>query len=206
MLSVCIPLKNRIDNLLQCVYALDKLTGIDEIVIGDFHSTDTNFDWVKQLKTPTKVIDIDGEFSIGRAKNVAAENSHGDILFFLDADVITPQSVIDKILKLVPQDFVYCPIMWFEDDKEGDRWAVSSHGQIALSRTKWENHKWQEWLSYGGEDDLFFEPYIKYAIVDLAQGFIHKWHSNVVRTENYSKPPNSDLEEYNLKTYGIKNF
>lgn len=195
MLSICIPLKNRVTNLTACLQALDKLTGIDEVVIGDFNSTDTNFQFLNDLSLNVKVVPIEGDFSIGKAKNVAAEHASGDILFFLDADLITPQPVIDKILKLVPLGFVYCPIMWIEqgEDDFESHWAVHGRGQIAVSRDQWLNHKWVEWNSYGGDDNMFFEPYKETAIVDLVDGFIHQWHHNNERTKHYTGEIYSDL-------------
>lgn len=207
MLSVCIPLKNRARNVEKCIKALDKLIGVDEIVIGDFYSDDTDFSFLQDIKTPVNIVKIDGEFSVGKGKNVAAKNARGDILFFLDADLITPQHLIDKILKLVPQGLVYSPIMWLDSgDGIHGEWAVASFGQVALKRELWESHKWEEWSSYGGEDNLFIEPYIYTCIRDTAMDFIHQHHSMEDRTKYHTKPAGSDLEEYNLKTYGVKSF
>lgn len=199
MLSVCIPLKNRVTNLQGCLKSLDKLTGIDEVVIADFNSTDTDFQFLKQLNLNVKVVTVEGDFSIGKGKNVAAEHASGDILFFLDADLLTPQTVIDKILKLVPLGFVYCPIMWIEqgEDDFESHWAVHGRGQIAVTRDQWLNHKWVEWTSYGGDDNMFFEPYKETAIVDLPDGFVHQWHHNDERNRHYTREQYADLREEN---------
>jgi len=206
-LSVCIPLKNRINNLLRCIESLEKLEGVDEIVIGDFHSTDTDFKWIKQVKTPVKVVEIDGDFSIGRAKNEAAKNASGDILFFLDADLVVPQDVIDKIHTFVPMGYVYSPIM-FMQSKEGGangEWGISSFGQIAVTKEQWENHKWPDWTSYGGDDNYFFHPYKngKY-IRDQVFGFNHLWHDNEERTKNYKDEAGTHLKQWNEENHFFK--
>lgn len=201
MLSVCIPVKNRIDNLKACLEALSTLQGIDEVVIADFNSTDTDYQFLKELKLNVKVVTVDGDWSIGKGKNAAAENASGDILFFLDADLLTPQRLIDKLLKLVPLGFVYCPIMWIEqgEDTDPSHWAVHGRGQIAVTREQWQNHKWVEWYSYGGDDNMFFEPYKETAIVDLVDGFIHKWHHNNERNKHYINAQYADLEAENRR-------
>lgn len=205
-LSVCIPVKNRNYNLKGCIESLDACTGIDEIVIGDFHSTDTDYSWLEQINTPTKVVKIDGDFSIGKGKNVAAENSMGDILFFLDADCVVPQSLITKIHKIVPMGFVYSPIMFLEEqDRVHGEWAVHSFGQIAVTREQWQSHKWEEWTSYGGEDNIFFGPYKDDgAIRDQVFGFVHQYHTMDERTKNYVHEAGHHLEEYNLQHYGTR--
>lgn len=202
MLSVCIPLKNRAPHLLKCLEALNTLEGIDEVVIGDFHSADIDFSKL-HYKFPLIVAQNEDPFSVGKGKNSAAEVSKGDILFFLDADCITPQHVIDKILYFVPKGWVYCPIMWLEASpyaheagKHPAGWGTASHGQIAVTREQWEKHKWVEWSSYGGDDDLFFEVYKDIAITDLAMDFVHQWHNMRDRTKFHAKPAGTDLDDY----------
>lgn len=207
MLSICIPLKNRGEHLINCLDALNKLDGIDEVVIGDFHSADIDLSQL-HYKFPIVVVQNEDPFSVGAGKNSAAQVAKGDILFFLDADVITPQHVIDKILYFVLRGWVYCPIMWLEASPYPEEanehpagWGISSHGQIAVTKKQWQNHKWREWSSYGGEDDLFFEVYKETAITDLAMDFVHQWHNMRDRTKFHSRPAHADLLEYIKETY-----
>jgi glycosyltransferase involved in cell wall biosynthesis len=197
-LSVCIPVLNRVDNLKHCVEVLDKLHGIDEIVVADNMSTDTDYAWFK--KPNHKLVQWSGDWSIGRAKNVAAQASEGDILFFLDADLVVPQEIIDKIRTFVPMGYVYSPIMFMENEQGAPygEWAISSFGQIAVTREQWENRPWPEWTSYGGDDNYFFHPY-KYGkyIRDQVFDFNHQWHNNEERTKNYKDEAGVHLTQWN---------
>lgn len=203
-ISVCIPVKNRNYNLKSCVESLDALKGDIEIVVADNMSTDTNFDWFKADNH--KLVHEAGDWSIGRFKNLAAENATGDILFFLDADIVVPQEVIDKILKLVPLGYAYSPIMFMEAENGIDgEWGISSFGQIAVTKEQWEKNKWPEWTSYGGDDNIFYEPYKDGgAIRDQPFGFNHKWHPNEERTKYYKDEAGTHLTQWNIEHYGVK--
>jgi glycosyltransferase involved in cell wall biosynthesis len=209
-ISICIPVKNRAENLLRCIESIYKLSGDIEVVIADNNSTDINFEdlggpYGKLEKThPTKIVFWDGDWSTGRAKNVAAETSTGDILFFLDADLVLLQSAIDRILAFVPLGWVYAPIMWMqnEDRVTGD-WATNSYGQVAVTREQWENHKWVEWTSYGADDNMFIEPYgtqgTDNLLRDTLSGFVHLWHSHDERNKYYKNPSGYDANLEHLR-------
>lgn len=196
-ISICIPVKNRAENLLRCIESIQKLQGDIEIVIGDNNSTDIDYSTVIGNPHPVVVENYIGDWSIGRAKNVSAERATGDILFFLDADLIMVQEVIDKIIKLVPTGWVYAPIMWSqnEDRLTGD-WITSSYGQVAVTKEQWQNHKWLEFKSYGVEDNLFVGPYTEKQILirDMPAGFVHLWHPHEERLKYYKNPPGYDAD------------
>lgn len=197
-LSVVIVTKDRYYNLKGCIEALEKCKGIDEIVIADYHSKDTDFAWVKDVKIPTKLIVCDGDFSQGEGRNIGAKNSTGEMIFFLDADCLVPQLLIDKIHFLVPKGVAYFPIMQMlnEDGSEGE-WCFTAFGQAAVTREQWEDNHWQEWTSYGGEDNIFFDKYkFTCAVRDTPFGYKHQWHSMLARVENYKDGAGKGLEEF----------
>lgn len=198
MISICIPLKNRAENLIRCLDSMRGIKGDFEVVIGDNYSDDINWEALAHAyEFEITVARWEGDWSIGKAKNVAAESAKGDILFFLDADVVVVQEVIDKIVRLVPEGWVYAPIMWMEneDRKTGD-WGVHSFGQVAVTKQQWEDHKWVEWKSYGGDDNMFVEPYkLNHTMIrDTPDSFIHHWHPHEERTKNYKNNAGYDLD------------
>lgn len=194
-ISICIPVKNRAENLIRCIESIQKLQGDIEIVIGDNESTDIQS--LPDKPHPVIVETWQGDWSIGRAKNVAAERATGDILFFLDADLIMVQEVIDKIEKLVPAGWVYAPIMWSQnEDRQTGDWITSSYGQVAVTKEQWQNNKWLEFKSYGVEDNLFVGPYTEKQILlrDMPAGFVHLWHPHEERLKYYKNPPGYDAD------------
>lgn len=209
MISVCIPVKNRVEQLRKCVAALERTNRNIEIVVADFDSDDTDYKWFKH-----KLVRIDDEhFSVGRGKNVAAENASGDILFFLDADLLVERSVIDRIQEVCGidednVDHVYAPIMRMqnEDGSLGD-WAIHSFGQIAITRRRFKAFDpWPEWKSYGGEDNVFNAQHRHVTIREKVDGFVHQWHPHELRekygaTEAYVDLKKFDKEFEPMKTY-----
>lgn len=196
--SICIPVKNRAENLLRCLETIQKLNGNIEVVISDNESTDIDFNNISFTSPHPVIVETwQGDWSIGRGKNIAAARSTGDILFFLDADLVMVQEVIDKIVKLVPAGWVYAPIMWSQnEDRQTGDWITSSYGQVAVTKEQWENHKWQEFKSYGVEDNLFVGPYTEKQILlrDMPAGFVHLWHPHEERLKYYKNPAGYDAD------------
>ncbi|UCF87559.1 MAG: glycosyltransferase family 2 protein, partial [Nitrospiraceae bacterium] len=87
MLSIVIPTYNAskfMPNLLDSIFrqAVDDV----EIVIVDDCSTDNTVQVVKQY--PVRVIQMEKNGGPARARNRGVEATRGDIIFFLDSDVV----------------------------------------------------------------------------------------------------------------------
>jgi FkbM family methyltransferase len=208
MISVCIPVKNRADNLKRCVESLDA-AGVDEIVVADFRSDDTDFKWFNHStqKAIHKLVTVEDEyFSVGAGKNAAAAAASGDVLFFLDADLTVTKEVINFITDAVADGDVVAPIMQMqnEDGSLGD-WAVHSFGQVALLKKDFDSgEKWQPWTSYGGEDNLFIAQYQHRLLRPRMAGFIHHWHAHELREANGESPAYTDLKKFDKEYQPMK--
>lgn len=203
MISVCIPVKNRVENLKRCVASLEA-AGVDEIVVADFRSTDTNYDWYKH-----KLVVLDDEFfSVGRGKNAAADAASGDIVFFLDADVTVTKQVIDMAVDTVADGQVFAPVMRMQNEDGGlGDWAVHSFGQVALLKSDFESgERWQPWTSYGGEDNLFIAQYQHRLVRPMIDGFVHRWHAHELREKHSESSAYTDLNEFKKGYRGMKIF
>lgn len=201
-LSVCITVKNRVELLKRCIDSLELIEGVDEIVVSDWNSTDTDFSWYTH-----KLVKIDeGHFSVGHGKNVAAAAATGDILFFLDADLVVPQRVVDRIKEWVEKGRVFAPIMHMQnEDGSLGQWAVHSFGQVALSRKEFESgEKWQPWKSYGGEDNLFIAQYKHKLVRSRIRGFIHQWHPHELREKYGEHEAYRDLKQFDKEFEHMK--
>lgn len=200
-ITACITIKDRAENLKKCVASLEA-AGIDEIVVSDFCSRDTDFEWFKH-----RLVTIEGEhFSVGRGKNVAAENATGDILFFIDADLTVPESIKGHINAAIERDKVFAPIMQMQnEDGTLGEWAVHSYGQVALLKKDFDSgEKWQPWTSYGGEDNLFIAQYQHRLVRDMIVGFIHQWHAHELREANGESPAYTDLKKFDKEFKPMK--
>jgi glycosyltransferase involved in cell wall biosynthesis len=87
-LSVVIPVHNGGDDLQKCLEALRNSTRLpDELIIVDDASTDGSAQSAARFGT---VVDCQNHLPIGpaRARNLGAVRAQGDVLLFLDADVM----------------------------------------------------------------------------------------------------------------------
>lgn len=208
MISICIPVKNRVDNLKRCIESLDA-AGVDEIVVADFRSDDTNFKWFTHSNQNAvhRLVTVDDEhFSVGAGKNAAAAAATGDVLFFLDADLTVTKEVINFIVDAIADGDVVAPIMQMqnEDGTLGD-WAVHSFGQVALLKKDFDGgEKWQPWTSYGGEDNLFIAQYQHRLLRPRIAGFVHHWHAHELREKYGAAPAYEDLRKFDKEYKPMK--
>jgi GT2 family glycosyltransferase len=85
-LSICIPIKNRLDLLVPC---LDSLAATStgrpvEVVLGDTGSTEETLDFCAALGL--RIVSVPGPFNFSRACNEVAKAARGDALLFLNND------------------------------------------------------------------------------------------------------------------------
>src|SRR3990170_6360515 len=97
--SVIIPAYNEVCDISKCiksVIANDSKYLIYEIIVVDNGSADGTVDIVKALGINI-IENIDGKRkNIGVLRNIGAGVSHGNILVFLDADMIVPYNWLQK--------------------------------------------------------------------------------------------------------------
>ena len=109
--SIIIPTYNRAEDLDKCFNSIIIQTILPkEIIIVD----DSNNDEIKNLidqrikefnekNIPLKYIRNEKERSTAIARNIGVENSKGDIILFLDSDVILEEDYIKEMLKVYKQ-------------------------------------------------------------------------------------------------------
>ena len=99
LVSICIPCRNPSDNLSHILRGISFQSypkELIEVIIAD----DGSVDPVRITETypfQVKVIRLERtlDFGAGRARNAAAQVSHGEILIFLDSDVIPERQVVE---------------------------------------------------------------------------------------------------------------
>lgn len=68
-----------------------------EVIVADDCSADNSVEIIKEF--PCKFISLDKHSGASKARNVGAENSAGDILFFIDADCLIQRDILTKVNK-----------------------------------------------------------------------------------------------------------
>jgi len=95
-LSVIIPVFNGGENLRRCLVSLERsLSAPDEIIVVADGEGDGSCRIAEELKV--HLLRIEGPRGPARARNRGAEIAHGDILFFVDADVSVYPDTTGKI-------------------------------------------------------------------------------------------------------------
>ena len=103
MISVIIPTYNEEDVILDCLTSLSKQSVRDfEIIVVDDGSTDLT---VKKLEEVKEILDIKIKIIYGKhegagaARNLGVKNSKGEILVFVDADMIFEKHFLKMLVK-----------------------------------------------------------------------------------------------------------
>lgn len=196
--SVIVAGEKRIELFPRCVdslYRASRESGVAcELVIGDWpkipqESPLRSWLW-KRTKLPARVVPFTGAFSKGRACNVLADESQGNVLLFLDCDMLVPGDVLNRGLDWIAKGKAYFP-GYLALDVHGEAVRPKSPGAGNAMMTP-EHFKmlrasslkgWPENTTWGNFDrpvwnwfnsqGLAAEPLYEREIVP---GFLHLWH------------------------------
>jgi len=101
--SVVIPTKDRPNELKECIEALLKQTRpIDELVIVDGSTSEEISDEIKKFISGIRIPCIyirEREGGLARARNIGARYAQGDIVVYVDDDVILGNDWVEKAVK-----------------------------------------------------------------------------------------------------------
>jgi len=106
--SIIIPTYNEEKYLPKLLYSIKKQTFKDyEIIVVDSHSKDKTVQIAREHGAKVFFDVPKGKRSHpGHARNYGAKKSRGDILVFIDADVILSKDVIREMVKAVDREYV----------------------------------------------------------------------------------------------------
>ena len=99
MISVIIPIYNSISTIKECLDTVfnSDFKNFEVIVISD-NSTDNSVKIAKEYKC--KIIELPENNGPAFARNIGADNAKGDILFFVDSDVIIKKNALTHISEI----------------------------------------------------------------------------------------------------------
>jgi len=211
LISFCITCYNRskttydndekeyhyLPDCIDSIIATCKQLNVDfEIIVSDWNSTDLPLkEWMpvkcKAANVPFKIVNVDGVFNAGMGRNVAYEHSNGEIIFFMDTDMLLSVNVLSDGLSDVKKGYVAYP-QCRQDNV--DKRISDGHGNIIISR---DNHikigRWDEFPWRGGEDLLYYQRSTFEKIPITRRGykdFIHQWHPRGMGWKHQQTPHN----------------
>lgn len=119
MLSIIIITKNEQDYLPKLLQSIQNQSLNDyEVIVSDGNSTDATRDIAKTFGCRV----IDGGLNHVTGRNIGASQAQGDLLLFLDADVIMPKNIINKLLIIFNSRKLDCCTVFYKpiSDKKID--------------------------------------------------------------------------------------
>ena len=165
--------KKSIESLVGAYHLQEEM----ELVLVDFGSTDTDYQWIKDKNINANKIVVNEEFNLGKGRNIGAMAARGDKLFFLDADMLYPTRFFDACMENLNGNIVYCPISI--EERSGE-WLDAAMGNIILKKEQFEKiGRWEERNTWGREDSEFFNRAIGMFKTkrERLDGFIHQSHN-----------------------------
>lgn len=97
-ISVVIPCHNEKGYIERCLSALLAQTvSPDEVIVVDDGSTDGSPEIASRF--PVKLIRVSARRGIGCARNLGVRHAIGDVIVFVDADVVLPQRTIERFVE-----------------------------------------------------------------------------------------------------------
>jgi len=186
--SIILTLKNRASMLHRMFETISNQNYKNfEIIISDFHSTDIDFNDLRQkFKFPIRIVQNEKEFNRSCGLNAGAAVAKYSRLFFTDADMLFPENFTDIMSSNIKENQACFPICKNEKtlqcaDKLG--WRKGGYGNCGIHKTDFEKiGKWPEsFQQWGGEDNFMFwkcgAENIK-TIRDKVSEFIHQDHES----------------------------
>lgn len=193
-LSICITVKNRskvetehgiLDLFPKCLESINNsITDIEniDIVISDWESIDYPIlQWI-DTDIPTEVINVKAKnntFSAGKGRNIAANRAKGDILLFLDADIIINSTSFYNAWNVAKQYEICYPVIMYQKDYKSEEYTVHEGGGILFISKElfYKVGKWPEYYNHGFEDTDFAKKINEVTkLYTSTSPFHHQWH------------------------------
>ncbi|MDY6896556.1 MAG: glycosyltransferase family 2 protein, partial [Cyanobacteriota bacterium] len=203
-ISVIIPVHNGGDSFRQCLSSLTKSkTPPDEVIVVS--DADTDGSWLVAQEFGAKVIRMPVNGGPAKARNLGASVATGDILYFVDADVVISPDAIAQVKKAFESNSELAALIGSYDDQPGASNFLSQYKnlfhhythQIASEEafTFWGACgaiRREIFISLGGFDESYRRP----SIEDIELGYR-------IRGAGYKIKLFKDLHVKHLKYWGV---
>lgn len=193
MITFCTALMNRgvnFRNLYQTMRPL--LERGHQWWVADFGSTDIRLEELPRLQ----VLPLPLPFHKTAALNQLARVASSELLFFLDADMLVPADLDQKIENFVGRKRTYFPICYSLREgrppvvaADNGWWRRTGYGNCGILRTDLERlGGWDlKYRSWGKEDDDLHARCRRHGLAvrrENCEGFFHQWHPNDLAFKN----------------------
>jgi glycosyltransferase involved in cell wall biosynthesis len=174
--SLVTTCKGRLDHLKQTLASMLS-QGFHEVLVVDYDCPHGTAEWIRTNHPSVSLVEIKNEplFNVAKARNVGASRSSGDVLCFVDADVVLAEGYL----------------RWFGNNFAQDSFYILGVGSPVCTRAQFETiGGYDDVIAGWGGEDLDFCLRLKQAGYDLklfpknlVQDRIR--HSDLMRTAYY---------------------
>ena len=120
LVSVVVPTFNRKNDLLRCLGSLMESSYKHiEVIVVDNGSTDGTCEAVKNFHPNVKLINLDKNTGVTGGRNAGAKIAMGDLLLFLDHDMVVDERMLEVLVNLLLEDEKIGsvgPVIYYLDD------------------------------------------------------------------------------------------
>jgi GT2 family glycosyltransferase len=203
-LSIIVPAYNNAEMLARCLHGLiSDADGDCEIIVVDDASDDET--GTVATRHNVKVLRLKENVGPGPARNYGARHSSGEILFFVDADVVIAPGTLKKAVQSLLADSSFAAVFGSYDAQPGEPDTVSQyrnllHHFVHQTAAAEASHFWaglgairrEAFFDVGGYDEQRFAR----AIEDVELGYR-------LREKGYTISLNKELQCKHLKKWSL---
>ncbi|MBE9212595.1 glycosyltransferase family 2 protein [Plectonema cf. radiosum LEGE 06105] len=203
-ISVIIPVHNGGDSFRLCLSSLKESTIYpDEIIVVS--DADTDGSWLVAEEFGAKVIRMAVNAGPAKARNLGASVATGDILYFVDADVVISQDAISQVKKAFENESDLAALIGSYDDEPGASNFLSQYKNLFHHYTHQiaSQEAFTFWGACGAiRREIFLslsgfnESYRRPSIEDIELGYR-------IRRGGYKIKLVKDLQVKHLKRWGV---
>ena len=204
--SVIIPVKNGEKTLTQCIRSVKKSYYRNfEIIVVDDHSTDNSAEIARSLQCT--VIEAEGA-GANNARNLGARNAKGDILVFVDADILIRRETLLEIIETLEEPYIDAVVGIYTARHRHESF-VSQYKNLWVRYSYLKSPPGIDWLfgSISGIKKNAFEKLGGFNVDLLARD----GHDDIELGKRFARAKlniilNMDIEVEHLKNYNIVSF
>ncbi len=177
--SIIVPVYNGGEDLRRCLAGIRAAeTPAAEVIVVDDGSTDGSRRVAGEFGA--KVLETGGRRGPAKARNLGARAATGDLLFFLDADVVPGTDAVSRVTRIFDEDPELAAVIGSYDDEPGERDFLSQYRNLmhcfvhqnarTRATTFWSGCgavRREIFLEHSGFDESYARP----AIEDIELGY-----------------------------------
>ena len=121
-----------------------------------------------------------GDFTRGGGRMLAARRAHGEVFFFMDADMLVPPALITRGIEVARQRKGFFPLYKRQDkfDRSKLNDGIGTGNAFCLGDIFRDTTGFPQKAQWGGEDTAFWMWFVRrnMSVREPVEGFIHQWH------------------------------